>query len=122
MPMNRERSRSAGSIESTSSTKSPKEHTLNASVSAASGNRSQAWFRPGRYVPVRRMPVPNIRGVEVLPEPRRGVHVGRTTIHGTAGELRELAAQILRAVGVVEAAESQEAQAGPGTADDLHAA
>ncbi|MEQ4207918.1 hypothetical protein [Actinopolymorpha sp. B9G3] len=55
------------------------------------------------------MPVARVHGIEVLPEPRRGVQVGRTTIHGTTGELRELAAQILRAVGAVEAAESETA-------------
>ena len=90
-----------------------KESILNATSRAlAHGNRSQAWFRPGRYVPVIHMPVTNIGGVEVLRESRRGVQVGRTTIHGTAGELRELAAQILRAAGVVEAAERTERGSG----------
>lgn len=69
---------------------------------AVRGNRSQAWFRPGRYVPVIHMPVRNIGGIEVLADSRRGVQVGRTTIHGTAGELRELAAQLLRASAATE--------------------
>jgi hypothetical protein len=58
------------------------------------------------------MPVSNVLGIEVLAESRRGVQVGRTTIHGTAGELRELAAQILRAVGVVEATERNARESG----------
>jgi hypothetical protein len=53
--------------------------------------RSQAWF-PGRYIPVR-----HICGIEVLPLPRAGVQVAKTTIHGTAPELRALAVQMLRA-------------------------
>lgn len=93
-----------------------KEFIVNAPVSTTARNRSQVWFRPGRHVPVRRMPVSNVLGIEVLAESRGGVQVGRTTIHGTAGELRELAAQILRAVGVVEAAErtAQESGFDPG--------
>lgn len=58
--------------------------------------RSQAWF-PGRYVPVR-----HIQGVEVLSLPRQGVQVGSTTIHGTAPELRALAAQMQRAAALLE--------------------
>jgi hypothetical protein len=85
---------------------------VNAPVSTTGRNRSQVWFRPGRYVPVRRMPVSNVLGIEVLAESRGGVQVGRTTIHGTAGELRELAAQILRAVSVVEAAERAARESG----------
>jgi hypothetical protein len=92
------------------------------SASTAAGNRSQAWFRPGRYVPVVRMPVSNIGGIEVFAESRGGVHVGRTTIHGTAGELRELAAQILRAVGTVEAAEAEARRSGTVPADRSRAA
>ncbi len=52
-------------------------------------SRSQAWF-PGRYVRLR-----HLHGVEVMPtEPRRhgGVQVSKTTIHGTATELRALGA------------------------------
>ncbi|GII05476.1 hypothetical protein [Planobispora takensis] len=54
--------------------------------------RSQAWF-PGVYVPVR-----HIHGIEFASEQRRGgVRIFRTTIHGTADELRALATQMLRA-------------------------
>lgn len=57
------------------------------------GNRSQVWFRPGRWVPVS-----YVRGAEVLSYPRRGgVHLGNGTIHGTAAELRALAIQLLAA-------------------------
>jgi hypothetical protein len=63
--------------------------------------RSQAWF-PGRYIAVR-----YITGLEVLREqPRRlhgGVAVSKTVIHGTARELRALAAQLLDAADRVEA-------------------
>jgi hypothetical protein len=60
-------------------------------------NRSQAWF-PGRYVPVR-----HIAGIEIMPRQRRtGVHVAKTTIHGTADELRSLAIQLLRAAEMVD--------------------
>ena len=58
-------------------------------------NRSQAWF-PGRYVRLR-----DLHGVEVLPAlPRRrhgGVRLSKTTLHGTAAELRALAVQLLDA-------------------------
>lgn len=63
-------------------------------------NRKQAWFRPGRYVPVL-VPVSNFRGVEVLEHPRGGVQVGQTTIHGTVKQLRALAAQLLRAADAI---------------------
>ncbi|MEV4161446.1 hypothetical protein [Nonomuraea dietziae] len=66
--------------------------------SATADNRSQAWF-PGVYVPVR-----HIRGIEFFPEQRRGgVRVAKTTIHGTAPELRALAAAILRAADRLDA-------------------
>ncbi|WP_329258754.1 hypothetical protein OG417_21350 [Actinoallomurus sp. NBC_01490] len=52
--------------------------------------RSQAWSRPGRYFPVR-----HIQGVEVLDQPRGGVGVNGTTLHGAAEELRDLASQLL---------------------------
>lgn len=92
------------------------------SLNPVQGKRSQAWFRPGRYVPVVRMPVSNICGVEVLAESRRGVQVGRTTIHGTAGELRELAAQILRAAVSIEVASSASRHAPPAGTNQLRAA
>ncbi len=53
--------------------------------------RSQAWF-PGRYVPIR-----HLHGAEIFTEPRGGVQVNRTTLTGTAAELRSLSAQLLRA-------------------------
>ena len=53
--------------------------------------RSQAWF-PGVYVPIR-----HIHGAEIFEQPRGGVRVDRTTIHGTAHELRQLASQLLLA-------------------------
>jgi len=61
-------------------------------------NRSQAWF-PGVYVPVR-----GIYGIEVFPKRRAGVHlcVSKTTIHGTATELRALAAELHRAANRVD--------------------
>lgn len=64
--------------------------------------RSQSWF-PGLYVPVR-----HIRGIEIAPEmPRRvGVRVFKTTIHGTAAELRHLATQMLAAADRLEAPEA----------------
>lgn len=53
--------------------------------------RSQAQ-RPGAvYVPVQRF-----TGVEVM-APRFGVQVSKHTIHGSAAELRQLAAALLRA-------------------------
>lgn len=53
--------------------------------------RSQAQ-RPGAvYVPVQRF-----TGVEVM-APRFGVQVSKHTIHGSAAELRALAAALLRA-------------------------
>jgi len=58
-------------------------------------NRSQSWF-PGRYVRLR-----DLHGIEVLPnEPQRrhgGVRLSKATLHGTAAELRALAAQLLAA-------------------------
>jgi len=54
--------------------------------------RSQAWF-PGRYIPVHL-----IQGVEVFDQRRGRVRIGTTTIHGTTGQLRALAAEIMRAV------------------------
>jgi hypothetical protein len=65
-----------------------------------STRRSQAWFFPGRYVPIR-----HFHGVEVLsqvPTRRGGVQVAKTTIHGTAEELRSLAVQLLAAAEVVD--------------------
>jgi hypothetical protein len=53
--------------------------------------RSQAWFRPGRYVPVS-----YVHGLEVLADSRGGVRLGDGTLHGTAVELRALAVQMLR--------------------------
>jgi hypothetical protein len=60
--------------------------------------RSQAWF-PGTYVPLR-----HYQGAEVLPEGQRrgGVQVAKTTIHGTAAELRFLAVQLLAAAEKVD--------------------
>jgi hypothetical protein len=57
---------------------------------ASPTGHSRAWF-PGRYVPVRA-----VQGLEVFPPQRRGcVQVSRTTLHGTAAELRALALQML---------------------------
>ncbi|KWX02747.1 hypothetical protein C3Y87_03910 [Carbonactinospora thermoautotrophica] len=81
--------------------------------SAVRSNRSQAWFRPGRYVPVVYMPVSNIRGVEVLSQSRGGVQISKTTIHGTAAELRALAVQILRAAEAIEPARARRRAANP---------
>lgn len=53
--------------------------------------RSQAWF-PGRYVPIR-----HLHGAEILDQPRVGVRVNRTTLTGTAAELRGLASQLMLA-------------------------
>ena len=61
-----------------------------------SRRRAQAWF-PGRYVPVS-----HIHGVEILDRPRTGVRVDRTTIHGTADELRVLAVQMLKAANAMD--------------------
>jgi hypothetical protein len=63
----------------------------------ARAGQSRSWF-PGRYVPVR-----VVQGLEVFPPQRRGcVQVSRTTLHGTAAELRALAWQMLRAADVLE--------------------
>jgi hypothetical protein len=74
-------------------------------MSSTVAKRSQAWF-PGRYVPVR-----HIQGVEVLPRRRGNVQVAKTTIHGTASELRHLAAQMLRAADLVDPKPPAEARA-----------
>lgn len=64
---------------------------------AARTGQSRAWF-PGRYVPIRML-----QGLEVFPPQRRGcVQVSRTTLHGTASELRVLAWQMLQAAAVLE--------------------
>lgn len=61
-------------------------------------NRAQSWF-PGVYVSIR-----HIQGVEFASESRRtGVRVFRTTLHGTASELRNFAAQLLAAADRLEA-------------------
>jgi hypothetical protein len=57
----------------------------------ARSRRSQAWF-PGKYVPVS-----HIHGAEIFTQPRGGVRIDRTTIHGTAAELRDLGAQLVAA-------------------------
>ena len=64
--------------------------------------RSQSWTRPGIYVAVRQF-----SGIEVMDARRRGVQIGRHTIHGTAAELRALAAQMLRAAELAEAVAAQ---------------
>ena len=61
-------------------------------MTSSTPKRSQVWFRPGRYVPVS-----YVHGLEVLDHPRGGVRLGDGTLHGTADELRGLAAQMLRA-------------------------
>jgi hypothetical protein len=66
-------------------------------VTSSTAKRSQAWFRPGRYVPVS-----YVHGLEVLAEARGGVRLGDGTLHGTAAELRGLAAQMLRAADVID--------------------
>ncbi len=66
-------------------------------MTSSSPKRSQAWFRPGRYVPVS-----YVHGLEVLAHPRGGVRLGEGTLHGTAEELRGLAAQMLRAAEALE--------------------
>jgi hypothetical protein len=66
-------------------------------VTSSTPKRSQAWFRPGRYVPVS-----YVHGLEVLAHPRGGVRLGDGTLHGTADELRGLAEQILRAADAME--------------------
>lgn len=53
--------------------------------------RSQSWF-PGVYVPIR-----HIHGAEIFEQPRGGVRVHRTTLTGTAAEMRDLASQLLLA-------------------------
>jgi hypothetical protein len=64
--------------------------------------RSQSWTRPGIYVAVRQF-----SGIEVFDARRRGVQIGRHTIHGTAAELRVLAAQMMRAADLAEAVTAQ---------------
>jgi hypothetical protein len=64
-----------------------------------SARRSQAWFPGHRYVPVQL-----ITGVEVFPRRRGRVRVGTTTIHGSAAQLRALAAEITRAASEADAA------------------
>jgi hypothetical protein len=66
-------------------------------MTSARPRRSQAWFRPGRYVPVS-----YVHGLEVLSDPRGGVRLGDGTLHGTAAELRGLAVQLLRAANAVD--------------------
>jgi hypothetical protein len=66
-------------------------------VTNSTPKRSQAWFRPGRYVPVS-----YVHGLEVLAHPRGGVRLGEGTLHGTAEELRDLAEQMLRAADALE--------------------
>jgi hypothetical protein len=66
-------------------------------VTRSAARRSQAWFRPGRYVPVS-----YVHGLEVLSGSRGGVRLGEGTLHGTATELRGLAEQMLRAAEVLE--------------------
>lgn len=66
-------------------------------MTSSTPKRSQAWFRPGRYVPVS-----YVHGLEVLAHPRGGVRLGDGTLHGTAAELRDLANQMLRAAEVLE--------------------
>ncbi len=66
-------------------------------VTSSKPKRSQAWFRPGRYVPVS-----YVHGLEVLADPRGGVRLGEGTLHGTAAELRGLAVQMLRAADALE--------------------
>jgi hypothetical protein len=88
-------------------------------ISTTQRNRSQAWF-PGRYVPVR-----HVQGVEVLPcapQRRGGVQVAKTTIHGTAAELRALAVQMLAAAEAVEPTPANRRADGPAEDDDLRAA
>jgi hypothetical protein len=67
-------------------------------TSVVRSNRSQAWFPGHRYVPVR-----FIAGVEVFARRRGRVRVGTTTIHGSAAQLRALAAEIVRAADEAEA-------------------
>ena len=66
-------------------------------MASSAPRRSQAWFRPGRYVPVS-----YVHGLEVLADSRGGVRLGEGTLHGTAAELRGLAVQMLRAAAAVE--------------------
>jgi hypothetical protein len=66
-------------------------------VTSLKPRRSQAWFRPGRYVPVS-----YVHGLEVLSDSRGGVRLRDGTLHGTAAELRVLARQMLRAAAVLE--------------------
>jgi hypothetical protein len=64
--------------------------TSNQAVAIAPRRRSQAWNRPGQYFPVR-----HIQGLEIFEQPRGGVGVNGTTIHGTAEEIRDFASQLL---------------------------
>jgi len=48
------------------------------------------------------VPVSYVHGLEVLAHPRGGVRLGEGTLHGTAEELRGLAAQMLRAAEALE--------------------
>jgi hypothetical protein len=69
-------------------------------MSPTTAKRSQSWFLPGVFVPIR-----HFHGVEVLPaapQRRGGVQVAKTTIHGTAAELRSLAVQLLAAAESVD--------------------
>jgi hypothetical protein len=62
----------------------------NQAAAIAPRRRSQAWSRPGQYFPVR-----HIQGLEIFEQPRGGVGVNGTTIHGTAEEIRDFASQLL---------------------------
>ena len=62
--------------------------------------RTQAWF-PGVYVPIR-----HLHGAEIFTEPRGGVRVNRTTLTGTAAELRDLASQLMLAAYRLDEAKS----------------
>ncbi len=75
-------------------------------------NRSQSWF-PGRYVRLR-----DLHGVEVLPTTRRhgGVRLSKATLHGTAGELRALAVQLLAAAERVDPTPSARRDPAPAVA------
>lgn len=68
------------------------------STGSTSSQRSQAWFPGHRYIPVRL-----IQGVEVFPRRRGRVRIGTTTIHGSAAQLRALAAEIERAADEADA-------------------
>ena len=66
-------------------------------MASSTPRRSQAWFRPGWYVPVS-----CVHGLEVLADSRGGVRLGDGTLHGTAAELRTLAVQLIRAAAALE--------------------